>query len=100
MLMKESYFYKKDVLISAIQTPKPYPYVQIYAALSLLIDDNNEFIVDKYKKEINESDPIRSKLRNLLIKPATFLSALSLKTEDYKLCSTYTLINLKGKEEN
>jgi hypothetical protein len=48
MLMKEGYFYKKDVLISAIQTPKPYPYVQIYAALSLLIDDNNEFIVDKY----------------------------------------------------
>ena len=61
--------------------------------------DFNEFIVDKYKKEINESDPIRSKLRNLLMKPATFLSALSLKTEDYKLCSTYTLINLKGKEE-
>lgn len=48
MLMKEGYFYKKDVLISAIQTPKPYPKVQIYAALSLLIDDNNEFIVDKY----------------------------------------------------
>ena len=48
MLMKESFFYKKDVLISAVQTPKPYPYVQIYAALSLLIDDNNEFIVDKY----------------------------------------------------
>jgi hypothetical protein len=48
MLMKESYFYKKDVLLSAIQTPKPYPYVQIYAALSLLVDDNNEFIVDKY----------------------------------------------------
>ena len=48
MLMKEGYFYKKDVLINAIQTPKPYPYVQIYAALSLLIDDNNEFIVDKY----------------------------------------------------
>jgi len=48
MLMKESYFYKKDVLISAIETPKPYPKVQIYAALSLLIDDDNEFIVDKY----------------------------------------------------
>jgi hypothetical protein len=61
--------------------------------------DFNEFIVDKYKNEINESDPIRLKLRNLLIKPATFLSALSLKTEDYKLCSTYTLINLNGKEE-
>lgn len=62
-------------------------------------EDFKEFIVEKYKKEINDSDPIRAKLRNLLIKPATFLSALSLKTEDYKLCSTYTLINLNGKEE-
>ena len=48
MLMKESFFYKKDVLINAIQIPKKYPYVQIYAALTQLIDDNNEFIVDKY----------------------------------------------------
>jgi hypothetical protein len=48
MLMKESFFYKKDVLINAIQTPKKYPYVQIYSALTQLIDDNNEFIVDKY----------------------------------------------------
>lgn len=48
MLMKESFFYKKDVLINAIQTPKKYPYVQIYSALSYLIDDSNEFIVDKY----------------------------------------------------
>ena len=30
MLMKESYFYKKDVLIRSIRTPKEYPYVQIY----------------------------------------------------------------------
>jgi len=48
MLMKESFFYKKDVLINAIQSPKKYPYVQIYSALTQLIDDNNEFIVDKY----------------------------------------------------
>ena len=48
MLMKESFFYKKDVLINAIQTPKKYPYVQIYSALTHLIDDSNEFIVDKY----------------------------------------------------
>ena len=48
MLMKESYFYKKDVLINSIRTPKEYPYVQIYAALTQLIEDNNEFIVDKY----------------------------------------------------
>jgi hypothetical protein len=48
LLMKESYFYKKDVLFLAIQTPKKYPYVQIYSALTQLIEDNNEFIVDKY----------------------------------------------------
>jgi hypothetical protein len=48
MLMKESFFYKKDVLIKSIQTPKTYPLVQIYAALTQLIEDNNEFIVDKY----------------------------------------------------
>jgi len=48
MLMKESYFYKKDVLLSSIQTPKKYPYVQIYSALTQLIEDNNEFIQDKY----------------------------------------------------
>jgi hypothetical protein len=48
MLMKESFFYKKDVLIKSIQSPKIYPLVQIYAALTQLIEDNNEFIVDKY----------------------------------------------------
>jgi len=48
MLMKESFFYKKDVLLNAIRTPKEYPYIQIYAALTQLIEDNNEFITDKY----------------------------------------------------
>lgn len=48
MLMKESFFYKKDVLLKAIQTPKEYPYVQIYAALTHLIEGKTEFIVDKY----------------------------------------------------
>jgi len=48
MLMKEAFFYKKDNLIDLIQIPKKYPFVQIYAALTILIEDNNEFIVDKY----------------------------------------------------
>jgi hypothetical protein len=48
MLMKESFFYKKDVLLRRIRTPKEYPYIQIYAALTKLIDDENEFITDKY----------------------------------------------------
>jgi hypothetical protein len=46
--MKDSFFYKKDTLLKAIRTPKEYPYVQIYSALTQLIEDNNEFIVDKY----------------------------------------------------
>jgi hypothetical protein len=47
-LMKESFFYKKEILFQLIQTPKKYPLVQIYSALSQLIDDTSEFIVDKY----------------------------------------------------
>jgi hypothetical protein len=48
LLMKEGFFYKKETLIELINIPKKYPLVQIYAALTMLIDDNNEFIVDKY----------------------------------------------------
>ena len=47
-LMKEKYFYKKNDFIQKINIPKPYPLVQIYAALSQIIDDNTEYIVDKY----------------------------------------------------
>jgi hypothetical protein len=36
------------VLIKSIQIPKEYPYVQIFAALTQLIEDENEFITDKY----------------------------------------------------
>ena len=50
MLMRESFFYKKDILLNAIRTPKKYPYTQIYSALTQLIEDNNEFIVDKYAR--------------------------------------------------
>jgi superfamily II DNA or RNA helicase len=48
MLMKENFFYKKDILLTAIRTPKEYPYIQIFAALTQLIEDKNEFITDKY----------------------------------------------------
>jgi hypothetical protein len=48
MLMKESFFYKKDDLINLIQYVKKYPYIQIYSALTQLIEDNNEFITDRY----------------------------------------------------
>jgi hypothetical protein len=48
MLFKESFFYKKDTLLRMVRTPKEYPYVQIYSALTQIIEDDNEFIVDKY----------------------------------------------------
>ena len=48
MLFKEAFFYRKDRLLNLIRTPKEYPYVQIYSALTQLIEDENEFIVDKY----------------------------------------------------
>jgi hypothetical protein len=46
--MKESFFYKKTILLKAIRTPKEYPFIQIYSALTQLIEDENEFITDKY----------------------------------------------------
>jgi len=50
-LMKEQFFYKKSILIKKINYPKVFPLVEIYAALTNLIDEvneNNEYIIDKY----------------------------------------------------
>jgi hypothetical protein len=47
-LFKERFFYKKDKLISEINVVKNYPLIQINAALTILINDQNEYIVDKY----------------------------------------------------
>ena len=66
MLMKESFFYNKETLLKSIRTPKEYPYVQIYSALTQLIEDNNEFdgrliVIDEVhnirKTEDNENCP-------------------------------------------
>lgn len=48
MLMKMRYFYKKNDLFKLIKTPKNYPTSQIYAALTQIINDNTEYITDKY----------------------------------------------------
>jgi len=50
LLMKESFFYKKKILLELIDIPKVYPLVQKYAALTQLIEDSNEFITDKYDR--------------------------------------------------
>ena len=49
-LFKEKFFYKKDKLINEINVVKNYPIIQINAALTVLIDDQNEYLTDKYDR--------------------------------------------------
>jgi len=46
-LMRSGFFYKKDTIIEKL---KKYPRIQIFAALSHLIDDVTEELLDKYGK--------------------------------------------------
>jgi len=47
-LMKEKFFYKKRDIITEINVVRNYPLVQINAALDQLVEDNSEYISDKY----------------------------------------------------
>ena len=47
-LMRMRFFYKKKDLFHYLNTPKKYPTAQIYAALTQMITDNTEYIVDRY----------------------------------------------------
>ena len=49
-VMKEKYYYKNTDLIQEINIIRQYPLVQIYAALDQLINDSNEYIIDKYDR--------------------------------------------------
>jgi hypothetical protein len=49
-LMKMRFFYNKKELLQLINTPKKYPTSQIYAALTQIITDNTEYIIDKYDR--------------------------------------------------
>ena len=42
------FFFHEDELISAINVVKQYPTEQIYAALTFLIENKNEYLVDRY----------------------------------------------------
>jgi hypothetical protein len=58
-LMKDKFFYKKKELFDLLNYPKPYPKSQIYAALTQLIEDDNEYIYDKYGRSgylVNNGD--------------------------------------------
>ena len=48
MLMRVRFFYKKRDFLQLINIPKPYPIAQIYSALNQMINDNTEYITDKY----------------------------------------------------
>ena len=61
-------------------------------------DDFKEFLTQKFTKELKQNDEFGGTL-SFLASPGTFIASLSLKKEDYKLCSTYSYINFKGKEE-
>jgi hypothetical protein len=49
-LMKERFFYRKSELVTMLNILKPYPLVQINAALHQLVEDKNEYITDKYDR--------------------------------------------------
>jgi hypothetical protein len=47
-LFKERHFYNKSELIESINSVKKYPDEQIYSSLTRMIDNSNEYVVDKY----------------------------------------------------
>jgi len=47
-LFKQRFFYKKDRLISEINVEKIYSIIQINVALTSLINDKNDYLIDKY----------------------------------------------------
>jgi hypothetical protein len=50
-LMQEQFFYKRAKLIQLIELEKPFPRIQIFAALSSLVDDENEYVIDRYDRK-------------------------------------------------
>jgi hypothetical protein len=51
--MKDRFFYRKKDLVVLLNVLKPYPLVQINAALHQLVEDQREYITDKYGRQGN-----------------------------------------------
>jgi hypothetical protein len=49
-LFRENHIYKRNQLIRAIQITKTYPIEHIYYALSLFVQNKQEYVVDKYER--------------------------------------------------
>jgi len=47
-LFRENHFYRKDDLFARLMHIKKYPIAQVYAALTLLVDTDTEYITDSY----------------------------------------------------
>jgi hypothetical protein len=52
-LLKERFFYRKKDLVVLLNVLKPYPLVQINAALHQMVEDPREYITDKYGRQGN-----------------------------------------------
>jgi len=50
LLFKEKFFYSKKTLLQKLNYPKPYPLIQIYSALTYLIEDSTEFLKDMFDR--------------------------------------------------
>ncbi len=49
-LFRQKFFYKKDRLISEINVERVYPLIQINVALTSLINDKNNYLIDTYDR--------------------------------------------------
>jgi hypothetical protein len=49
-LFRQKFFYKKDRLISEINVERVYPLIQINVALTTLINDKNNYLIDTYDR--------------------------------------------------
>ena len=50
-LFKDKYYYENNELLTQINYKKTFPTLQIFKALEQLIENNNEFITDKYNRQ-------------------------------------------------
>jgi len=50
LLFQEKFFYSKKSLLQKLNHPKPYPLIQIYSALTYLIEDSTEFLKDMFDR--------------------------------------------------
>jgi hypothetical protein len=87
-LFKEKVFYKRDELINSINIVKVYPPEQIFYALTTLINNKNDYLIDKY-----------GRLGNLINKGEYYLfQPIELTDENISIFERTTPIEYKKKD--